>query len=349
MTTNKRLTLYKPFDAHIHLRDSTVLSTTVKHAAEQFSGIIAMPNLAPPITNAVMADEYYKKIMDHAADQNFTPYTTLYLTQETQVQDIKAVADRPHIIGVKWYPKGVTTNSEQGASDLNHLKPVLEAMQSHNVPLLIHGESPKPNIDIFARELQFITDTLQPLIQRYPKLKISLEHISTQQAVDFIQNAPDTVAATITAHHLLYNRNHLLSDGIKPHLYCLPILKKETDRQALIEAATSGNRKFFLGTDSAPHSQETKESSCGCAGVYTAHAAIEFYATVFEQINALNQLESFASLNARYFYNLPTNNLPKITLEKQPWTIPPTYPLGNSSVVPLAANQTIDWKRKEEH
>lgn len=344
MKKSIKLTLYKPFDAHIHLRDASALPTTVKHAEQQFSGVIAMPNLTPPIVDETMATQYYQQILAHSTNKNFTPYTTLYLTETTQPKDIEAIAKIPYIIGVKWYPKGVTTNSAQGASNLNALKPVLSAMESHKVPLLIHGESPKRNVDIFARELQFIQETLSPLIKSFPELKISLEHISTQQAVEFIKNAPDNVAATITAHHLLYNRNDLLSGGIKPHLYCLPILKKEADRQALINAATSGNPKFFLGTDSAPHSQETKETACGCAGVYTAHAAIEFYASVFEQANALDKLESFASLNARYFYNLPTDKLSQITLIKKPWTIPASYNFSSSQVVPLGANETLPWQ-----
>lgn len=342
MTT---LTIIRPDDWHVHLRDGESLSTTVPDISRYFGRAIVMPNLVPPVTNAKLATEYHQRIIAAKPDNNFQPLMVLYLTDNTTVDDINEAKASGLVFAAKLYPAGATTNSSSGVTNIDKIKDVLAAMQAVDMPLLIHGEVTDNHIDIFDREAIFIDTILKPLVANYPDLKIVLEHITTQNAVAFVKSAGDNIAATITAHHLLYNRNHMLVGGIRPHYFCLPILKRNTHQQALIEAATSGSAKFFLGTDSAPHPQHAKESACGCAGAYTAHAAIELYAEVFEQEDALNHLEAFASINGPSFYNLPVNT-DTITLEKSSWEVPETMAFGNDVVVPIRANETIAWQVK---
>lgn len=341
----KTLTITRPDDWHVHLRDGEALSTTVPDISRYFGRAIVMPNLVPPVTNAELAQSYYQRIKDAEPQAHFEPLMVLYLTDQTTAQDIKEAKESGIVYAAKLYPAGATTNSSSGVTDINNIKDVVAAMQEVGMPLLIHGEVTHDDIDIFDREAVFIDSILKPLVQKYPDLRVVLEHITTKDAVDFVQQAGKNVAATITAHHLLYNRNHMLVGGIRPHYFCLPILKRNIHQQALIKAATSGSAKFFLGTDSAPHPQHAKESACGCAGSYTAHAAIELYAEVFEQENALDELEGFASLNGPKFYNLPVNK-DTITLEKSSWNVPETMAFGNDVVVPIRANDVILWKVK---
>lgn len=338
-----QLTITRPDDWHVHLRDGEALSTTVADISRYFGRAIVMPNLVPPVTNADMAREYYDRIMAENPAPHFTPLMVLYLTDNTTAEDIKAAKDSGIVYACKLYPAGATTNSSSGVTDVANIAEVIAAMEAVDMPLLIHGEVTTADIDIFDREAVFIDTILKPLVAKHPNLKVVLEHITTKNAVDFVNQAGDNIAATITAHHLLYNRNHMLVGGIRPHFFCLPVLKRNIHQQALIEAATSGSEKFFLGTDSAPHAKEAKESACGCAGSYTAHAAIELYAEVFEQENALDKLEGFASLNGPKFYNLPTNP-DKITLEKSAWDVPATMAFGNNEVVPIRANEQIQWR-----
>ena len=337
------LTITRPDDWHVHLRDGDALTTTVPDISRYFGRAIIMPNLVPPVTNAKLAEEYYQRIMDANPTPSFKPLMVLYLTDKTTVQDIEDAKKSGLVYAAKLYPAGATTNSTSGVTNVNNIALVIEAMQKHEMPLLIHGEVTNAEVDIFDREAEFIDTILKPLVSKYPKLKVVLEHITTKQAVEFVEQASENVAATITVHHLLFNRNHMLVGGIKPHYFCLPILKRNIHQHALVKAATSGNAKFFLGTDSAPHPQHAKESACGCAGSYTAHAAIELYAEVFEQENALNKLELFASLNGPKFYNLPINT-DKITLVKSEWNVPATMAFGNDVVVPIRANETIQWQ-----
>jgi len=326
------------------LRDNEALATTVPHAAQQFGRAIIMPNLTSPVTTTELAKSYRDRILQHIPQNNsFEPLMTLYLTDQTHPAEIEQAKQSGIIHGIKLYPAGATTNAEAGVSKLDTLYPVFESMIEQNIPLLIHGEVVSDTVDIFDREKAFIDTHLAPLIERYPDLKIVLEHITTKDAVQFIEQASDHVAATITAHHLRHNRNDMLAGGIRPHLYCLPILKRSPHQQALIEAATSGNPKFFIGTDSAPHAQSKKESPCGCAGCYTAYAAIELYAEVFEQVSALDKLENFASVFGAQFYGLPINTI-TITLDKAPWQVPSHYELGSEKLIPLAAKQTLQWK-----
>lgn len=338
-----QLTITRPDDWHVHLRDGASLSTTVADISRYFGRAIVMPNLVPPVTNAKLATEYHTRIMAEKPSAHFQPLMVLYLTDNTTAQDIKDAKASGIVFAAKLYPAGATTNSSSGVTDINNIPDVLAAMQEENMPLLIHGEVTTHDIDIFDREAVFIDTILKPLVAKYPDLKVVLEHITTKNAVEFVQQANDNVAATITVHHLLYNRNDMLVGGIRPHYFCLPILKRNIHQQALIEAATSGSDKFFLGTDSAPHPQHAKESACGCAGSYTAHAAIELYAEVFEQEKALDKLEAFASLNGPKFYQLPINN-DKITLEKSSWKVPATLPFGSDEVVPIRADDNILWK-----
>ncbi len=338
------LTLRTPDDWHVHLRDGAALATTVAHSAAQFRRVLVMPNLRPPVTRVVDALDYRERIMHHAPiDSDFDPLMGLYLTETTAIDEVRKAADEPRILGFKLYPAGATTHSEAGVASLQRIYPLLDAMQRHDVPLMIHGEVTHAETDIFDRERIFIEAELEPMVRRFPALRIVLEHITTQDAVAFVGESPSTVAATITAHHLLYSRNVLLAGGIRPHYYCLPILKRETHRQALLGAVRSGNPKFFLGTDSAPHARDQKESACGCAGCYTAHAALELYATAFEQAGALERLEHFASHNGAMFYGLPLNE-GKVTLRRMPWTVPEAYGLGSSSLVPLKAGESIAWE-----
>jgi len=339
------LTIARPDDWHVHLRDGDVLNNTVKDISRYFGRAIVMPNLVPPVTNTKLAKSYYERIMAAQPNAHFKPLMVLYLTDTTSAQDIIEAKNSGLVFAAKLYPAGATTNSSSGVTDVANLKDVFAAMQKVEMPLLIHGEVTRDEIDIFDREQVFIDTILAPLVANYPDLKVVLEHITTKNAVDFVNAAGDNVAATITAHHLLFNRNHMLVGGIRPHYFCLPILKRNTHQTALIAAATSGSSKFFLGTDSAPHAQHAKESSCGCAGSYTAHAAIELYAEVFEQENALDKLEGFASLYGPAFYQLPVNE-DKITLVKQSWSVPETMTFGTDVVVPIRAGDTIAWQVK---
>ncbi len=337
------LTITRPDDWHVHLRDGEVLKNTVADTSRYFGRAIVMPNLVPPVTNAELAKSYYDRIMAASPIKHFKPLMVLYLTDNTSAQDIIEAKESGIVYAAKLYPAGATTNSSSGVTDVAKLKAVFAAMQSVGMPLLIHGEVTTNDIDIFDREQVFIDTILAPLVASYPDLNVVLEHITTKNAVDFVQSAGNNVAATITAHHLLFNRNDMLVGGIRPHYFCLPILKRNIHQQALIEAATSGNDKFFLGTDSAPHAQHAKESACGCAGCYTAHAAIELYTEVFEQENALDKLEAFASLNGPTFYQLPVNE-DTITLVKKAWQVPATLSFGNDVVVPVRGDDSIAWQ-----
>ncbi|MDO6426840.1 dihydroorotase [Thalassotalea sp. 1_MG-2023] len=337
------LTITRPDDWHVHLRDGEFLSTTVADISRYFGRAIVMPNLVPPVTNKEMAEAYYQRIMTNNPSSTFKPLMVLYLTDNTTAQDIKAAKESGIVYAAKLYPAGATTNSSSGVTNVDNIANVISEMESLDMPLLIHGEVTSADIDIFDREAVFIDTILKPLVAKHPNLKVVLEHITTKNAVDFVNSASENVAATITAHHLLYNRNHMLVGGIRPHYFCLPILKRNIHQQALIAAATSGSNKFFLGTDSAPHPKGAKESACGCAGSYTAHAAIELYAEVFEQENALDKLEGFASLNGPRFYNLPINS-DTITLEKSAWAVPETMALGDDIVVPIRAGEDIHWR-----
>ena len=342
MTT--KITLTRPDDWHLHLRDGAALQAVLPDTARQFYRAIVMPNLRPPVTTTDLAGEYRARIMAALPNgASFVPLMTLYLTDNTTADEIKRSKASGIVHGVKLYPAGATTNSDSGVSDLAKCTKALEAMQDVGLPLLAHGEVTDSDVDVFDRERVFIDRHMTPLLKRFPNLKVIFEHITTKDAADFVMSAPSNVAATITAHHLLMNRNDMFKGGMQPHHYCLPILKRETHRLALVKAATSGNAKFFLGTDSAPHAKHTKEAACGCAGMYTAHAAIELYAEAFEAANALDKLEAFASFYGADFYGLPRNT-DKITLEKTSWLVPNTLPLGDDSLVPLRAGQHIHWK-----
>lgn len=339
------LTIKRPDDWHVHLRDGEVLTNTVADISRYFGRAIVMPNLVPPVVNADDAKEYHDRIMAASPQPHFKPLMVLYLTDKTTAEDIHEAKKSGLVFAAKLYPAGATTNSSSGVTDISNIDPALQALQENNMPLLIHGEVTSHDVDIFDREALFIETILTPLVAKHPKLKVVLEHITTKDAVEFVKSAGDNVAATITVHHLMFNRNHMLVGGIRPHFFCLPILKRNIHQQALVEAATSGSKKFFLGTDSAPHSQQAKESACGCAGSYTAHAAIELYAEVFELENALDKLEAFASLNGPAFYELPVNN-DTITLEKSSWTVPQTMDFGKDQVVPIKAGEQVQWTVK---
>lgn len=340
MTT---LTITRPDDWHVHLRDHEVLIDTVRDISRYNGRALIMPNTTPPITNTQLALAYRQRIMDAAPKASFTPLMTLYLTDKTTVEEIYQAKASGVIVAAKLYPAGATTNSDSGVTCIENIYPLLAAMQEVGMLLLIHGEVTTHNVDIFDREKVFLESVLAPLVSTFPELKIVLEHITTAEAVQFVNNASTNVAATITAHHLLFNRNHMLVGGIKPHFYCLPILKRNRHQQALIEAATSGSKKFFLGTDSAPHSKDKKEAACGCAGSYTAHAAIELYAEVFEQAGKLDNLQAFASHNGPDFYGIARNN-DTITLIKNSWQVATVIPFGHDSVVPIRANEMIHWQ-----
>lgn len=338
------LTITRPDDWHVHLRDQDALNQTVPDMARYFGRCIVMPNLVPPVTTAEQAMAYKARI--NAAQQDVKhqvdPLMVLYLTDNT-TPEIIADAKAAGVTACKLYPAGATTNSDAGVTDINNIYPALGAMQEHGLLFLLHGEVTDHHIDIFDREKAFIDRTMIQLRKDFPELKMVFEHITTKDAVDYVFSEGDTLAATITAHHLLYNRNDMLVGGIRPHYFCLPILKRNIHQQALIEAAISGNPKFFLGTDSAPHTTNAKESSCGCAGCYTAHAAIEMYAEVFDEANALDKLEGFASLFGPEFYGLPVNS-DTITLSKENWDVPNTLPLGSGTLTPLRAGETLQWK-----
>ena len=338
-----KLTITRPDDWHIHLRDGDVLKDTVRDISRYMGRAIIMPNLIPPVTDTELALAYQARILAAQPRATFTPLMTLYLTDNTTAEEIKKAKASGQVYAAKLYPAGATTNSDSGVTSTDKIGRALQAMQEVGLPLLVHGEVTKNEIDIFDREEVFLTTVLAPIVKAYPDLKVVLEHITTANAVEFVENAGENVAATITAHHLMFNRNHMLVGGIKPHFYCLPILKRNIHQQALIKAATSGSRKFFLGTDSAPHAIDKKESACGCAGSYTAHASLELYAEIFEQAGALDKLEAFASFNGPDFYNLPRNS-DTITLEKSSWNVPATMSFGESEVVPIKAGEQLTWK-----
>lgn len=339
----QQLTLTRPDDWHIHLRDGAALTRTVGDVAQQFARAIVMPNLVPPVLNTEQALAYKARIQAACpAGNHFEPLMVLYLTDNTDPAEI-AKAKTAGITACKLYPAGATTNSASGVTDLAKIYPVLEAMEKAGMHFLLHGEVTDSAIDIFDREKVFLDRTFSQVVKNFPALKMVLEHITTADAAEFVTAAPANVAATITAHHLLYNRNHMLAGGIRPHFYCLPILKRGTHQQALVKAATSGNPKFFLGTDSAPHAKDKKEAACGCAGSYTAYAAIELYAEAFEDANALDKLEAFASHFGADFYGLPRNT-EVITLVKKEWQVPETLSFGDQPLVPLRAGETLRWQ-----
>jgi len=336
------LSLIKPDDWHVHLRDGEHMRSVVGDTARRFARAIVMPNLQPPITSTALALAYRQRIVSVLpAGSSFQPLMTLYLTDDTRPQEIEKAKASGAVYAVKYYPAGATTHSESGVTDIRRCDDTLGAMIRAGMPLLVHGEVTDPQVDIFDRERVFIDRVLGPLVQRFPELKVVMEHITTREAVEFVRDTP-SLAATVTAHHLLLNRNAMFQGGIRPHYYCLPVLKREEDREALLRAATSGSAKFFLGTDSAPHARHTKETSCGCAGLYTAHAAIELYAEAFEMAGALDKLEGFASLFGSDFYGLPRNR-ERITLRRSAWQVPQEIPFAADRLVPMRAGGTLQW------
>jgi len=344
MTDHDEITLTQPDDWHLHLRDAGSLASVVAHTAERFARAIIMPNLKPPVTTTAHALAYRGRILAAVgAGSAFEPLMTLYLTDRLPPDEIDRARDSGLVHAVKLYPAGATTNSEDGVTELAAVYPVLERMQRLDLPLLVHGESTDPAVDVFDREQRFIDERLTRILRDFPGLRVVFEHITTRDAVDFVLSGPPTLAATITAHHLLYNRGAMFAGGLRPHLYCLPVLKREIHRQALVQAATSGNPRFFLGTDSAPHAQGAKEAACGCAGIYTAHAGIELYAEAFEQAGALDRLDGFASRFGADFYRLPRNEH-RIRLRRTPWRVPEAYPFGADRLVPLRAGEEIAWQ-----
>jgi dihydroorotase len=343
----QQLTMLRPDDWHLHLRDGALMRSVLPDTARQFARAIVMPNLRPPVTATAQALAYRERILAALpAGMAFEPLMTLYLTDNTSAEEIRKAKQSGMIHAVKLYPAGATTNSDAGVTDLRKTYAALEEMQRCDMPLLVHGEVTDPAVDVFDRESVFIARILQPLLRDLPELRVVFEHITTADAAQFVAEAADNIAATITAHHLLYNRNAMLVGGIRPHYYCLPLLKRETHREALVIAATSGSKKFFLGTDSAPHAQHTKENACGCAGCYTAHAALELYAEVFEQAGSLDKLEGYASFFGADFYGLPRNTR-KITLRKEQWQVPVTVGFGEHRLVPLRAGEMMKWKLVE--
>lgn len=341
MTT---LTLNRPDDWHLHLRDGAALAAVVPHTAAQFGRAIVMPNLRPPVTTTAQALAYRERVLAAVpAGSSFQPLMTLYLTDMTPPEEIQRAKESGAVFAVKLYPAGATTNSDSGVTDLRKCEAALRAMAELQLPFLVHGEVTDADIDIFDRERVFLERVLAPLLERIPELKLVVEHITTAEAARFVLGAGPRVGATLTPQHLLMNRNAMLAGGIRPHHYCLPVLKRESHREVLLEVATSGNPKFFLGTDSAPHGRKTKECACGCAGIYSAHAAIELYAEAFERAEKLDRLEGFASHHGADFYGLPRNQ-DTITLRKESWTVPDNYAFGDDVVVPLRAGETIGWK-----
>ena len=339
-----QLQITRPDDWHVHLRDGDILNHVAPFTAQQFARAIVMPNLQPPITTVIQAVEYVDRIVNAIGDSDFEPLMTLYLTDDTSADEIILAEKSCFVKAIKLYPAGATTNSSAGVTDIRKCDAALAAMEEAGLPLLVHGEVTDPDVDVFDREKAFIDQVLMPLMNRYPKLKIVFEHITTADAVDFVLDTGLNIGATITPQHLLLNRNAMFKGGMRPHNYCLPVLKRERHRQALLHAATSGSRRFFLGTDSAPHARDKKESSCGCAGIFSAHAAIEMYATAFEEQNALDKLEAFASFNGPDFYGL-SRNTETITLERTPWQIPDSYPLADGdTLIPMMAGETLNWK-----
>jgi dihydroorotase len=342
--TPDTITITRPDDWHLHLRDGAALSSVLPHSARQFARAIVMPNLKPPVTTTAMAAAYRDRILAALPEgMAFEPLMTLYLTDNTDPDEIRRAQDSGFVHAVKLYPAGATTNSDAGVTDLTKCYKTLEVMQEVGMPLLVHGEVTDNDIDLFDREAVFIERVMRPLRSAMPVLKVVFEHITTKEAAQYVAEAEGPIAATITAHHLLYNRNEIFRGGIRPHYYCLPVLKREEHRLALVTAATSGDERFFLGTDSAPHAVHTKYAACGCAGCYTALHAIEMYTEAFAQAGALDKLEAFASLNGPAFYGLPVNE-GTITLKRESWTLPETVPFGEHALVPLNAGETIQWK-----
>ncbi|HEX7560310.1 MAG TPA: dihydroorotase [Usitatibacter sp.] len=338
------ITITRPDDWHAHFRDGDLMESVVGATARQFARAIVMPNLKPPVVTVKEAKAYRERILAALPKgAGFEPLMTLYLTDEMPAAEIEKARAAGFIKAVKYYPAGATTNSASGVTDLRKCDAALEAMQAAGMPLLMHGEVTDPEVDVFDREVVFLERTLAPLVKRFPKLKIVLEHITTHEAAAFVERAPETVAATVTVHHLLLNRNAMFSGGLRPHHYCLPVLKREPHRRALVKAAMSGNPRFFLGSDSAPHTRRSKETDCGHAGLYTAHAALELYAEAFHAAGALDKLEAFASHFGADFYGLPRNK-GKVTLERVEWQVPDEYPFGAETVVPLRAGQAIAWR-----
>jgi len=338
------LTIVRPDDWHLHLRDGGAMRSVVAATARVFGRAVVMPNLKPPVTTVAAASEYRERIAAALpSTSRFAPLMTLYLTDRTTVGEIAAARASGFVIAVKYYPAGATTNSESGVTDLAKVWPVLAAMEKHALPLLLHGEATGADVDVFDRERVFIETSLSRIVREFPALRVVVEHITTREAAQFVADAPRTVGATITPQHLLWSRNAMLAGFIRPHLFCMPILKRESHRQALVAAATSGNPKYFLGTDSAPHPANAKEAACGCAGCYSAHAAIELYAEAFEDATALDRLEGFASLHGADFYGLP-RNADTITLRREAWEVPQRYTFGDDSVVPLRAGERVRWR-----
>jgi dihydroorotase len=346
MTTSapQQFTITRPDDWHLHLRDGDALKTVLPHTAAQFARAIVMPNLKPPVTTTALAGAYRERILAAIPEgMSFEPLMTLYLTNNTPPDEIRRAKDSGFVHAVKLYPAGATTNSDAGVTDLRKCYKTLEVMQEVGMPFLVHGEVTSPEIDLFDREAVFIDTVMKPLRADMPELKVVFEHITTSDAAAYVAEASGPIAATITAHHLLYNRNEIFKGGIRPHYYCLPVLKRETHRQALVKAATSGNPRFFLGTDSAPHAKGVKEHACGCAGCYTALHAMELYAQAFDQVGALDKLEGFASFFGPDFYKLP-RNAGSITLKRESWTLPNELSYLDGSLVPLNGGETINWK-----
>jgi len=338
------LTLTKPDDWHLHVRDAELLQRVVPDSARRFGRAIIMPNLQPPVTTTDQARQYRKRILAAVPDGlDFQPLMTLFLTDETSPAEIVRAKASGFVHGVKWYPAGATTNAEHGVREITRCYAAFDALEEHGLPLLVHAETADPDIDVFDREAVFLDRHLAPVIERFPGLRVVVEHVTTRNAVQFVRDASPLVGSTITAHHLLLNRNSLFDGGLRPHHYCRPVLKREPHRLALVEAATSGHARFFLGTDSAPHPRRNKETACGCAGIYTAHAAIELYAEVFEQANALNRLEPFASFHGADFYGLP-RNAERITLVKSPWQVAASLGEGDDAVIPFRAGETVAWQ-----
>ncbi|WP_283147532.1 dihydroorotase [Silvimonas soli] len=337
------ITITRPDDWHLHLRDDALMAAVLPHTAREFARAIVMPNLKPPVTTTELAAAYRARILAALpVGLDFEPLMTLYLTDRTDAAEVARAKASGFVHGIKLYPAGATTNSDSGVTSFEKVMPALEKMAELGLPLLVHGEVTDQSVDVFDREAVFIETILAPLLQRLPELRVVLEHITTQQAAEFVASSSANVAATVTAHHLLMNRNAMFTGGIRPHHYCLPVLKRELHREALVRAVTSGSNKFFLGTDSAPHARHTKENACGCAGMYTAHAALPLYAEVFDRAGALDKFEAFASFNGPDFYRLPRNS-GSVTLTKTAWTVPSEYPFGENTVVPLRAGEQIDW------
>ena len=338
------LTITRPDDWHVHMRDGELLRLVVPDTSRRFARAIIMPNLNPPITTTDLAQQYRQRILAAVpAGLNFEPLMTLYLTEDMRPDEVPAAKASGVVHGVKWYPAGSTTHSQHGVKEITRCYPVLAAMQAHGLPLLVHAETTDPTVDVFDREAVFIDRHLAPVIAHFPELRVVVEHLTTRHAVQFVRDASPFVAGTITAHHLLLNRGAMFAGGLRPHHYCLPVLKREEHRLALVEAATGGHPRYFLGTDSAPHPRRDKEAACGCAGIYTAHAAIELYAEVFEQAGALERLEAFASFHGADFYGLPRNDQ-RITLERNPWRVPESLPIDGDTVIPFRSGETVGWR-----